>query len=238
MRDVPETAQEIGKLSPREKKDLTIRIEKRLVGLPVWLLITAVDKKNETFVASRKRALEIMARQAWKKIEEGAIMPATVRELGYKRAVLDLGGVEAIMYASEMSPGFTDAAADVLTIGETYRVKVIHADQEAGTIEVSRKQAMTSPWPGCASRYTKNGVYSGIVSGSIDQGVFINLEPGVDVFTFHPKFKPVYKGDKVKVTIVNVDVDRKRIFARIWGEQRGNASAGARKFGGYSAGIR
>lgn len=218
LNNIPESIDDLNNLSPKEKKAVVRRLENRLVGLLVWLLILAVDRKNERFLASRRRALEIMAPRAWERIEEGAVVPGTVRELYPKRAVLDLGGVEAVMRASEMSWGWVDDARDVLELGKTYEVKVIKADRESNKVEVSLKQAQPSPWPDCTKRYEKGGVYSGVVSGVIDRGIFVNLEPGVDVFAHHPKFTPVKKGDRVKVYLVKVDVERQRIFGRIRGD--------------------
>lgn len=217
VRDIPENVDEIAGLSLTEKREIIRRIERRLVGLPVWILVCGVEKENKRFIASRRLALEIMAPRAWERIEEGAVLPGTVRELYRRRAVLDLGGVEAVMKAQEMSWGFVDDARDVLELGKTYNIKVVKADRESGVVEVSLRQAQPSPWSDCAERYEKGGVYSGVVSGVIDRGVFVNLEPGVDVFAHHPKFTPVKKGDRVKVYLVKVDVERQRIFGRIRG---------------------
>jgi small subunit ribosomal protein S1 len=60
-------------------------------------------------------------------------------------------------------------------------------------------------------------VYSGTVSGIIDKGVFVNLEPGVDIFVHHPKFTRVKKGDKVRVLIHRVDIESQRIYGNFRG---------------------
>lgn len=89
-----------------------------------------------------------------------------MRELYPKRAVLDLGGVEAVMRASEMSWGWVDDARDVLELGKTYEVKVIKADRESNKVEVSLKQAQPSPGR-TAPRDTKRAVFTqGLYPGS------------------------------------------------------------------------
>jgi ribosomal protein S1 len=95
VRGVPETADEIISLPFAEKREISRCIGSRLVGLPVWILIYGLEVKEKRFLASRKRALEIMAPRAWQRIEVGAVLPGTVRELYPKRAVLDLGGKRA-----------------------------------------------------------------------------------------------------------------------------------------------
>lgn len=215
VKGVPGDRDELAGMSPAEKREVMRRIERKLVGLPVWVVVFGIDREHRSFVASRRRALEVMAPRAWEKIEVGAVLPATVRELYPKRAVLDLGGVEAEMYAHEMSWGWTEDARDLLKLGRTYSVKVIKADREKNKVEVSLKQAQPSPWPSCLERYAKGGVYAGTVSGVLDGGVLIELEPGVAAFAPHPKYTPLRKGDRVKVLIVNIKPEKQRIYGRV-----------------------
>jgi small subunit ribosomal protein S1 len=213
----PQDPAEIENLSNNEKRQILRSLENRIIGLPVWILILAVDRENSTFLASRHRALEIMATHTWDRLKEGEIIPGTIREVYPKSAVVDIGGIETRVGAAEIAWGWVEDARNVLERGKTYEVKVLSVDKENEQVEVSLKQALSSPWPDCARRYVKGGVYSGTVSGIIDKGVFVNLEPGVDIFVHHPKFTRVKKGDKIRVFIRRVDVDRQRIYGNIRG---------------------
>jgi len=211
----PQDPAEIEMLPDLDKRKILRSLENRIVGLPVWILILAVDKENEFFLASRKRALEIMASHTWDRLKEGEIVPGTVREVYPKSAVIDIGGIETKVGASEIAWGWVEDARNILERGKTYQVKVLRIDKDNKQVEVSFKQAVPSPWPDCAKRYVKGGIYSGIVSGISDKGVFVNLEPGVDIFVHHPKFTRVKKGDKVRVLVHRVDVEKQRIYGNI-----------------------
>lgn len=213
----PQDPAEIEMLPDLDKRKILRSLENRIVGLPVWILILAVDKENEFFLASRKRALEIMASHTWDRLKEGEIIPGTVREVYPKSAVIDIGGIETKVGASEIAWGWVEDARNILERGKTYQVKVLSVDPEQEHVEVSLKQAQPSPWPECAKRYVKGGIYSGTVSGVIDKGVFVNLEPGVDIFVHHPKFTRVKKGDKVRVLIHRVDIESQRIYGNFRG---------------------
>jgi small subunit ribosomal protein S1 len=213
----PQDPAEIEMLPDLDKRKILRSLENRIVGLPVWILILAVDKENEFFLASRKRALEIMASHTWERLQEGEIVPGTVREVYPKSAVVDIGGIETRVGASEIAWGWVEDARNILERGKTYQVKVLSVDPEQEHVEVSLKQAQPSPWPECAKRYVKGGIYSGTVSGVIDKGVFVNLEPGVDIFVHHPKFTRVKKGDKVRVLIHRVDIESQRIYGNFRG---------------------
>lgn len=213
----PQDPAEIEMLPDLDKRKILRSLENRIVGLPVWILILAVDKENEFFLASRKRALEIMASHTWDRLKEGEIIAGTVREVYPKSAVIDIGGIETKVGASEIAWGWVEDARNILERGKTYQVKVLSVDPEQEHVEVSLKQAQPSPWPECAKRYVKGGIYSGTVSGVIDKGVFVNLEPGVDIFVHHPKFTRVKKGDKVRVLIHRVDIESQRIYGNFRG---------------------
>lgn len=213
----PQDPAEIEKLSNIEKRQILRSLESRIVGLPVWILILAVDRENSIFLASRQRALEIMASHTWDRLKEGDIIPGTIREVYPKGAVVDIGGIETKVGAAEIAWGWVEDARNILERGKTYEVKVLSVDKENNQVKISLKQAQSSPWPDCARRYVQGGVYSGTVSGIIDKGVFVNLEPGIDIFVHHPKFTRVKKGDKVKVFIRRVDVENQRIYGNIRG---------------------
>jgi small subunit ribosomal protein S1 len=213
----PQDPTEIEALPDLDKRKILRSLENRVIGLPVWILILAVNRKNETFVASRKRALEIIASHTWDRLKEGEIIPGTVREVYPKNAVVDIGGIETRVGPNEIAWGWVEDARNILERGKTYEVKVLSVDKENEQVEISLKQAQPSPWPDCARRYVKGGVYSGTVSGVIDKGVFVNLEPGVDIFVHHPKFTRVKKGDKIRVFIRRVDAENQRIYGNIRG---------------------
>ncbi len=68
-----------------------------------------------------------------------------------------------------------------------------------------------NPWPEAAKRYTRNGTYGDTVSGVVDYGVFVNLEPGVDALCSHFRAGKVKKGDQVIMAVKKVTPEKQQI---------------------------
>lgn len=190
---------------------------KALVGSPVAFKIVTYDRDGETFVASRQAAIEHMANVTWSQLEEGRNIRAVVRSVERKMLKVDIGGIEVEIPAQEYGHGWVDNLEEVVRRGDHIRVKVIALDKEAKTVTVSKKALDADPWPGCTKHFARGGDYVGKVTGIVDYGVFVNLAPGVDALTRHPKFEreKVRRGDKVLIRLLNVDVAKKQIYGTI-----------------------
>lgn len=188
---------------------------KALVGQPVAFKIVRYDRDGETFIASRQEALEHMANITWKRLEPDAPTLAVVRAVERREALVDIGGIALTVPVQEYAYGWTDDMRDVVKPGDVWRVKVTELDKAAKTVSVSRKALLKNPWPDCSKRYTKGGQYVGRVSGLMEYGVFVNLEPNVDALVAHARLQEVKRGDKVLLRIAEVEVRTQRIHGRI-----------------------
>lgn len=190
---------------------------KALVGSAVAFKVVAYDRDGETFLASRQAALEHMANVTWSQLEEGRNIRAVVRSVERKMVKADIGGIEVEIPVQEYSHGWIDDLEELVQRGDHIRVKVVALDKEAKVVQVSKKALEPDPWPGCTKHFARGGVYVGKVTGIVDYGVFVNLAPGVDALTRHPKFErdKVKRGEKVLVRLLSVDVAKKQIYGTI-----------------------
>ncbi|MDN5375464.1 MAG: small subunit ribosomal protein [Thermacetogenium sp.] len=191
------------------------------IGQNVSFIVIGIDRENDLFMGSRAEALKVLQAELWPELKENAVKTATVRriirrprndgsvtELG---AVVDLGGIEAFLPIYELSHGWVDDVLNLIQVGDVFDVKIIKVDREAKRVTVSLKDMIPDPWPDAARRYTKGGSYKGKVSGVVDYGVFINLEPGVDALCPHPKAGRVKKGDEVVMLVGKVSPEKRQI---------------------------
>lgn len=188
---------------------------RRLLGEPVAFKIVTYDRDGDTFIASRQLAIEQMEGMTWKWLELGAAITAVVRTVHTKAMTVDIGGIEVEMPVQEFAYGWTEDLRDVVQIGDHFKVKVIELDKEQKKVVISKKALDKSPWPDCSKRYNTRGEYIGIVSGVAEYGVFVNLERGVDALVRHMPFDKVKRGDKVFLKVINVDLKKQQIMARI-----------------------
>ena len=104
--------------------------------------------------------------------------------------------------------------------GDHVKVKVIGIDTENNRVSLSIRQTLDDPWNTVAERWTPGKTTEGTVTNLTDFGAFVEIEPGVEGLIHigdlswtrikHPK-EVLKKGQKVEVSIIDVDKDRKRI---------------------------
>src|SRR5690349_4541096 len=86
----------------REAADL-----EKLVGQPIECRITKLNAADEDVVVDRRVILEERERQtkeeAFKRLEEGAVVRGRVRSLTDFGAFVDLGGIDGLLHVSDMS---------------------------------------------------------------------------------------------------------------------------------------
>lgn len=209
-------------IEPGQNKNITMSRLINFLGQEVNFIVIAIDRENELYVASRKQALEKIAQRTWNSLKENQIRPAVVRRrirtftaAGKERTVglvVEIDGVEGLVPAGEISHGF---AEDLPQLGEKITVKVLQVDPDKKKLLLSRKAVLPDPWPACAEKYKKGGVYTGIVTGIAEYGVFVTFEPGVASLCRHPRVGKVSEGDLVAVSIQSVNTDKKRISGYI-----------------------
>lgn len=188
---------------------------RRMIGEPVAFKVVSYDRDGETFIASRKEAIEHMEGMTWKRLEPEAIITAVVRSVERKALLVDIGGISLELPVQEYGYGWIEDLREVVQTGDHFKVKVMQLDKENKTISISKKAVEISPWPDCTKRFIKGGEYVGKVSGVVEYGVFVNLEPGVDALVPHMRFDHVRAGSRVFIRIREIDVKKERIYARI-----------------------
>ena len=209
-------------IEPGPNKYATINRLMNFLNQEIAFVVIGIDRENNLYVASRKQALEKLSSRTWQFLKPDQIRNAIVRRY-YKTftpegrekligIIVEIDGIEGILPSGEISHGFTE---DLPQPGEEIQVKIIKADPENKKLVVSRKALLPDPWPACTLKYKKGGTYMGTVTGIAEYGVFINFEPGVSALCKHPKAGKVSPGDKVAVTVISVDPQKKRITGAI-----------------------
>jgi small subunit ribosomal protein S1 len=111
--------------------------------------------------------------------------------------------------------------SEVVTIGQTVKVKIIKINHETHRISLGIKQLLADPWEGIAARYPEGAKLKGRVTNITDYGAFVELEPGIEGLihvsemswtkkNVHPG-KIVSTSQEVEVVILEVDADKRRI---------------------------
>ena len=198
------------------------------VGKDMKLKIIEVDDKKKRIVASRKAVIveesAAKKKEAWEHLEEGVVIHGIVRRLTDFGAFVDVGGVDGLVHITDLSWGRVKHPSDVVKAGQEIDVKVLNLDRERERIQLGYKQLMPQPWDNAAEKYPVGSIVEGKVARITTFGAFVELEPGLDglVHISQCDVKKVAKvedavseGQVVRVKVLNVDTEAKRISLSI-----------------------
>ena len=198
------------------------------VGKDMRLKIIEVDKQKKRVVASRKAVVaeeaEAKKKEAWEKLEEGVVIHGIVRRLTDFGAFVDVGGVDGLIHITDLSWGRIKHPSEVVKPNQEVDVKVLSLDREKERIQLGYKQLQPHPWDNAVEKYPVGGIVDGKVVRITDFGAFVELEPGLDglvhisqcATTRVAKVEDAVKvGEEVKVKVLGVDPEKKRISLSI-----------------------
>ena len=131
-------------------------------------------------------------------------------------------GVEGLVHISEMSwTRRVNHPSELVAIGDMIEVVVLDINRDREEISLGMKQTEANPWTMVEERYPPGTVIEGRVRNLTNYGAFIEIEEGIDGLLHvsdmswtkkvrHPS-EVLKKGEKVKVKVLSVDPDRKRV---------------------------
>ena len=186
--------------------------------------VTQYGDRGRNIVLSRRQLLEEQnaraAEETRKKIVPGAVLPGTVSGLADFGAFVDLGGVQGLVPASEVSHSRAERPADRLRIGEQVTVKVLRVDGEKGKISLSLKALAGDPWQTVPGRLSERQVVRGRAVRATDFGIFVELLPGVDGLLHQSEIPRHRQGElreaagartELTVMVLSIDMDKRRV---------------------------
>ena len=204
-----------------------------LMNTPLKFLCVKLDKVRGNIVVSRRAILEKSKNEDLKKIlskiKEGDIVEAQVKAILDWGAFLDLNGADALLHVTDLSYSRVKKTSDLLSIGQTIKVKIIKIDPETKRISCGIKQMHTDPYENLEKKFKINNIYKGVVTKCVDYGCFIRLknpktnepEEGLEGLvhqselswakkTIQPS-KVLSPSQEINVKIIEMDPEKKRI---------------------------
>ena len=155
-----------------------------LVGTVAKMKIIEIKPFGKKAVGSIRVVLreERRAKEAefWATIEEGKQYTGVVKSMTSYGAFVDLGGVDGMVHASELSWKRIKSPADVLAIGDVVTVFVKSFDAEKKRISLGYKTEDTNPWFIFRNTYNIGDVASVKIVNMMPFGAFAEIVDGVD----------------------------------------------------------
>ena len=128
-----------------------------LMKIPQTFECVKLDKKRGNIVLSRRSILErIRDKDKDKiisKIKEGSIIQGTVKNLTEWGVFIDLNGVDALLHITDISWSRINKPSELLSIGQSIKVKVIKIETKTKKISVSVKHLTEDPYTKIINKY-------------------------------------------------------------------------------------
>jgi len=146
-----------------------------------------VVKINETIrnaVVSHKALIESDIEQQRSviigQLEKGQVLEGTVKNVTDFGAFIDLGGVDGLLYITDISWGRVTHPSEVLHNGQKLNVVVLDFDDEKKRISLGLKQLTPHPWDNLPAEIAEGSKVKGKVVNIEDYGAFLEIMPGVE----------------------------------------------------------
>mgnify|MGYP001110860728 CR=1 FL=1 len=169
---------------------------------------------------AKKEANDAAKAKFWENIEVGQKFTGEVKSIESYGVFVDLGGVDGMVHSSELTWNRIKHPREIVKIGDKLDVYVKSFDPEKKRVSLGCKKEEDNPWVKLENEVPVGTEFTAPVVSITKFGAFVRIMPGIDGLVHISeisnervnKVSDVLKvGDMVKVKLINVDFDRKRI---------------------------
>src|ERR671930_1652413 len=154
------------------------------LGQTIESKVIELNRPRNNVVLSRRAVLEEERkeqRQAiLERLQPGLIIEGQISNIVEFGAFVDLDGIDGLIHISELSWSHVNHPSEVLSVGETVRVKVLDIDRERQRISLGLKQTQEDPWRRVLNEYRPGDALEGKVTKVVAFGAFVEVVPGVE----------------------------------------------------------
>ncbi len=199
------------------------------IGRSLELKVISVNKKNCNVIVSRRKVIEDAIKKLKEnvltEIKEGDELEGIVKNITDYGVFVDLGGMDGLIYITDISWKRISHPSEVLSLGQKINVKVIKYDEEKHRVSLGYKQLFKDPWGDILERHKQGDIVEGVIINITDYGAFVELDDdveglihmsemswdkrSVDLKTF------LTKGQRIKAVILSIEPETKKLSLSI-----------------------
>ncbi|MEY2595096.1 MAG: hypothetical protein RI965_368 [Bacteroidota bacterium] len=201
----------------------------QFVGKTMEFKVVKINEAIKNAVVSHKALIEsdIEAQRAeiMGKLEKGQVLEGTIKNITDFGAFLDLGGVDGLLYITDISWGRINHPSEVLKLDQKVNVVVLDFDDEKKRISLGLKQLTPHPWDTLSTDIVEGATVKGKVVNIEDYGAFLEITPGVEGLVHVSEItwantpvnaKEFFKlGDEYEAKVVTLDKDSRKMSLSI-----------------------
>lgn len=200
----------------------------QMMGKELRLKIIEVDREKNRLILSERLVVDANRKEEEKKkvafletLSVGEVREGTVTRLVDFGAFVDIGGgVDGLVHLSELAWARILHPKEVLAVGDEIQVYILNIDISQQRVALSIKRLQPEPWEDVFEHYQINQVLEAVVTKLTDFGAFARIDDRIEGLIHlseishknitHPK-QALSEGEKIKVKIINIDPDRRRM---------------------------
>ncbi|RYZ24157.1 MAG: 30S ribosomal protein S1 [Chitinophagaceae bacterium] len=156
----------------------------QFVGKTMEFKVVKINEAIKNAVVSHKALIEsdIEAQRAQiiGQLEKGQVLEGTVKNITDFGAFMDLGGLDGLLYITDISWGRINHPSEVLKLDQKLNVVVLDFDDEKKRISLGLKQLTPHPWDVLPENIHEGATLKGRVVNIEDYGAFLEIMPGVE----------------------------------------------------------
>lgn len=153
-------------------------------GQTLEVKIIELDREKRKVILSHRAVIDAKADEAKHQVltnlNVGDVVEGTVQRLTNFGAFVDIGGVDGLVHISQLAHHRVETPSEVVTEGETVKVKVLGVDRDNERISLSIKAVQPGPWEEAADQLHTGDVVQGTVKRLVPFGAFVEVLPGVE----------------------------------------------------------
>ncbi len=203
----------------------------QFVGKTMEFKVVKINETIKNAVVSHKALIEsdIEAQRAhiMGQLEKGQVLEGTVKNITDFGAFMDLGGLDGLLYITDISWGRINHPNEVLAIDQKVNVVVLDFDDDKKRISLGLKQLTPHPWDVLPETLVEGSDVTGKVVNIEDYGAFIEITPGVEGLVHVSEItwantpinaREYFKlGDEHTAKVVTLDKDTRKMSLSIKG---------------------
>ena len=203
----------------------------QFVGKTMEFKVVKINETIKNAVVSHKALIEsdIEAQRAeiMSKLEKGQVLEGVVKNITDFGAFMDLGGLDGLLYITDISWGRISHPSEVVKLDQKIQVVVLDFDDDKKRISLGLKQLTPHPWDVLPEVLLEGSVVKGKVVNIEDYGAFleIQIQPGVEGLVHVSEItwantpinaKGFFKlGDEHEAKVVTLDKDARKMSLSI-----------------------
>ncbi len=156
----------------------------QFVGKTMEFKVVKINETIRNAVVSHKilieKDMESQRAEMMGKLEKGQIVEGTVKNITDFGAFLDLGGLDGLLYITDISWGRISHPSELLKIDQKLNVVVLDFNDNKKRISLGLKQLSPHPWDSLDTSIGEGSKVKAKVVNVEDYGGFLEIIPGVE----------------------------------------------------------